>query len=109
MPLKRQTEVLMKKLKEDSLLLINMAFLLITAVINVYGYFHLPDKIATQISFHGTMDNMMQKEIYLVGGFAIMCLLTFVNRKGTKESRIKYTIVNAIIMVANIVMIAIQL
>lgn len=99
----------MKRIKEDILLLINMAFLLITAVINVYGYFHLPDEIATQFSMNGTKANVMQKEIYLVGGFALMCLLAFMSRKGTKESRIKYTVVNAIILVANIVMIVIQI
>lgn len=99
----------MKKLKEDILLLINMVFLLITAVINVYGYFHLPDEVATQFSFNGSKVNVMHKETYLVGGFVLMCLMAFMSRKGTKESRIKYTAVNAIILVANIVMIVIQL
>jgi uncharacterized membrane protein len=102
-------EYRMKKIKENVTLLINLLLVLITAVFNLYSYFHLPEVIATQLGLRGSKSNMMPKEIYLLGCLIIMGALAFFASKGSKENKIKYTVVNAILFIANIVIIVIQL
>ncbi len=88
---------------------INVGFLIITAIINIIGYYKLPGEIATQFSLTGEKVNYMSKTIYLLGSFGIVLLLTLVGKFKEQEQKLKYLLVNCLIVVANIVMIVIQL
>jgi hypothetical protein len=51
----------MKNWKRDILFILHMVLLVATGILNIYGYFHLPDTIATQISLSGDRVNSMSK------------------------------------------------
>lgn len=88
---------------------LSAAFIIITAGINIFGYFNLPEKISTQISTSGKSSNTMSTPLYLVVSFLAVVLLSFLFFKSENEQKIKWLVTNIIIVIANIVMIAVQL
>jgi hypothetical protein len=101
-------EVCMKPIKDKIYLIVSIIYIAVTVGINIYGYFHLPDQMATQFGITGEQVNRMPKEIYLVFSFAAVFILAlFTITKG--QQKLKYLIVNALIVIMNIVMIAMQL
>ncbi len=99
----------MRDKKEKIYLWISMAYLLITGGFNLYGYFNLPSEIATQFSFSGEQVNHMPTPIYLLISFGIVFLLAMFSLTKGQEQKIKFLIVNTIIVIANIIMIVMQL
>lgn len=98
----------MKQTKEKIYLIVSIIYIAVTVGINIYGYFHLPGQMATQFGITGEQVNRMPKEIYLVISFAaVLILALFTITKG--QQKLKYLIVNALIVIMNIVMIAMQL
>lgn len=99
----------MKKSKYNVIFILSAIYIVITAVINVVGYFRLPAVMATQFSLTGGNVNRMPSSIYLIGSFAIVLVLSALTIKKGKEQQIKYFIVNTVITAANIAMIGIQM
>jgi len=99
----------MKRFKPDILFIINILYVIVTGAFNLYGYFHLPEQIATQISFSGGSVNYMSKAIYLSLSFVIVAALSYFSMKTEKEKKVKYIVVDTVIVISNIAMIAIQL
>jgi uncharacterized membrane protein len=99
----------MKSTKNKVYLLINAIYIIVTAAINIYGYFRLPEEIDTQFSFSGESVNHMPKSIYLIISFFIVLVLALFSIKNEPSQKLKYLIINSIIFIANIIMIFIQL
>lgn len=99
----------MKKIKGNIFLIINGIYIVITGGFNSFAYFRLPDTIDTQFSFTGGHVNTMPKAIYLIGSVVIVLILAVFGAKKEIEIKIKYTIINTIIVIANIVIILMQL
>jgi uncharacterized membrane protein len=98
----------MKFSKDRIFLVLSVIYIVITGGINLFGFFHLPDEVATHFSFTGEQVNRMPKEIYLLIGFIVVLILAlFSSTKG--QQKLKYLLVNSIIVIANIVMIMSQL
>jgi uncharacterized membrane protein len=97
------------KSKGNIFLWLQICYIIITGSINLYGYFKLPEKVATQFSFTGEQVNHMSKSIYLLSAFGIVLLLSYFGIFKAKEQRLKYLLLNSVIVIANIVMIVIQL
>lgn len=95
--------------KSKALFMICMIYIVITGAINLIGYFNLPEKMASQFSFRGGSANTMPKSVYLLFGFALVLLLSLYSIKSEREQKIKYFLVDSIIVVANIILIIIQL
>ncbi|MDF2543708.1 MAG: hypothetical protein K0S47_3426 [Herbinix sp.] len=89
--------------------IVSTIFIIMTGAINLFGYFKLPDTIATQFSFHGGSVNHMPKSIYLIASFFLILLITVFLVKGEKQQKLKYFITDLILVIANTVMIVIQL
>lgn len=86
-----------------------LLYILVTGGINVFGYFKLPAEIATQFSFSGESVNRMPTPIYMIVSFGIVFLLSMFCMTKGQEQKLKYLLVNTILVVANIVMIVTQL
>lgn len=99
----------MKFTKNKVYFLINAVYIIVTAVINIVGYFRLPEEIATQFGFSGESVNHMPKSIYLVVSFFIVVVLALFSIKNEPAQKLKYLIINSIIFIANIIMIFIQI
>ena len=84
-------------------------YILITGGINLYGYFNLPKEIATQFSLTGGAVNRMPTPIYLIIVFILVLLMSIFCLTKGQEQKLKYLLVNAIIVIANVVMIVSQL
>lgn len=87
---------------------ISIIYIVITVGFNVFGYFHLPDVIATQMSFSGSEVNHMPTPIYLISTSILVTILS-IGCITKKEQKLKYGLINTIIVIANIVMISVQL
>lgn len=99
----------MKNWKKDILFILHMALLAATGILNIYGYFHLPDRIATQISFTGERVNDMPKGFYLLLSFAILLVLAVMNKRGRIEKKIPVALAAVLVFIGNIVVIITQL
>ncbi|MHB8127532.1 MAG: DUF1648 domain-containing protein [Mobilitalea sp.] len=99
----------MKKTKLKILSIVSIIYIILTGVINAYGYFHLPKIMATQFSFSGEKVNMMSKSTYLLIGFAAVFVLSVFCLRNEKEKKIKYFLIDSLIVIANIMMIVSQL
>ena len=100
---------LLKKIKNNRTLIISLIYIVITGGINLYAYFNLPDRMATQISLSGEKVNTMPTPLYLSGVFVAVLVISTIYLKVEKERKIKLLLVDSLIVVANIVMIVIQL
>ncbi len=99
----------MKNMKKDIMFILHMVLVAVTGVLNVYGYFRLPDTIATQISFTGERVNSMPKALYLLLSFAILLILAVVNKRGRVEKKLTTTIAAVLVFIGNIFVIMTQL
>lgn len=99
----------MKNIKKDLGFIINAVIVVVTGILNVYGYLHLPDTIAVQFSFSGDRVNTMSKGVYLLVSFGIVAFLAILNRNGDSQKRITSTLASILIFIANIVVIVTQL
>jgi uncharacterized membrane protein len=99
----------MDKKKPNIFLILSSIYMIITGAINIYGYFNLPEVIATQFSLTGRQVNTMKTPIYLLGSFAIVVILSVLCIKKEKEQQIKYLLISSFIVIVNIVMIITQL
>lgn len=99
----------MKINKWNIIFILHLVLVAVTGVINVYGYFHLPDTVATQISFSGERANSMPKGLYLLLSFAILLVLAAVNKMGRVDKRITSTIAAVLVFIGNILVIITQL
>lgn len=88
---------------------INMLYVLVTGGFNLYGYFNLPDEIATQFSFTGEQVNHMPTYIYMLVSFGIVLMLSLFCITKEQEQKLKLLLVNTLLVIANIVMIVTQL
>ncbi len=84
-------------------------YLGITAIINIIGYIKLPDKVATHMNFDGQQTNYIPTLLYVIISFALVGLLCFLSMNKVGEKKIKYLFTTAIIVIANISLIVIQM
>jgi cytochrome bd-type quinol oxidase subunit 2 len=99
----------MNKLKNNVFFNINLGYILVTGLINLYGYFQLPERMVTQISLTGGKTNTMPTPVYLLAVFVGMIIFTVLGRKSERDQKMKWFFTTTIIFIANIIMIAIQL
>ena len=99
----------MKAFKRHIFLVINITYLIITGAVSIYAYFHLPDKVATQIGLTGEMKNRVPTPIYLIIACAIILLLSVLSMTKEKEQKIKYFIALTVCVIAHTAMIIAQL
>jgi uncharacterized membrane protein len=99
----------MNQIKKNIYPILNGIYLVITLLFNVYAYPRLPDTIATQFSFRGGVANTMPKLTYMLITVGIISLLFLLGNRKEKFVQIKYLALNTILVIANIVMLVIQL
>ena len=99
----------MKQFKQYYYQIMNTIAVMVTVIFDICTYPRLPQKIATQIGFHGDRVNTMPKLVYMLITAGIMVLLFAFGYSREKAVRIKYTLVNIVLLIANIIMISIQL
>lgn len=85
-------------------------YIVITGLLNLYGYFNLPDKISTHFSFSGKATGAeTSTPIYLVISFALVAVLSYAGMKKEGQQKLKYILADTLIVICNFVMILIQL
>ncbi len=99
----------MNQIKKNIYLILNGIYLVITLLFDAYAYQKLPETIATQFSFRGETANTMPKTTYMLITAGIILLLFLMGNRKEKLVQIKYLAVSTIVVIANIVMLAIQL
>lgn len=101
----------MKNVKWNLSMIIAVITTLLTVVVNIFGYFKLPDKVATKFSITGNLNNMVSKPVYLILTFLLIVVISIlsVSKAEEKDQRMKYIVVSIIVTVANIAMIAVQI
>lgn len=99
----------MKKWKMDILFTLHIVLLVVSGILNIYGYFHLPDTIATQISLSGDRVNSMPKGLYLLLSIVILLLLAVVNKKGRVDKKVTTTIAAVLVFIGNVFVVITQL
>ncbi len=99
----------MNKIKKNIYPILNGIYLVITLLFDAYAYSRLPDRIATQLSFRGGLGNTMPKLTYMLITVGIILLLFFMGNRKAKWEQIKFIAVSTIVVIANIVMLALQL
>ena len=97
----------MKTKKVQSM--ISAIFILITGGINLFGYFNLPDKIAAHFNLTGEKSNYISTPIYLILSFLAVLLVSGIYLKSEDEKKLKMLFVGVAVVIANIVMIVVQL
>lgn len=90
--------------------IIGIVLIIITAGVNVWGYFHLPETMATQFSLTSGKVNTMPKLWYLLISMVVVTFFTIrtIARSGEKRAQILTTIFGVIFTILNIVMIVMQ-
>ncbi len=83
-------------------------YILFTGIMNVIGYFNLPDKIATHMGINGEQSNFIPTPIYLIISFLLVIFLSILGTKKFGEKKMKFHFATAIVVVANAVVIIIQ-
>lgn len=99
----------MKLIKKHIFIIVNIFYLILTGAVSIFGYFHLPDKVATHISLSGELSNRVSKPVYLIGAFIIILILSVLSMTKEKELKIKYLFAVTICVIAHISMIVIQM
>lgn len=85
-------------------------YTVITGLLNIYGFFNLPDKISTHFGFSGKATGAeTSTPIYLIIGFALVAVLSYAGMKKEGEQKIKYILADTLIVICNFVLILIQL
>lgn len=98
-----------KKIGSKPSYIIVAVLTLITAGINLYGYFKLPAEIATQFSLSGGKVNRMPTTLYLIIVTIAVLAISIFYTKVEKGQKTKWLLVDVVIVIANIAMIATQL
>lgn len=78
----------------------------LTLVVNIAGYFLLPDEIATQLSMDGS-SSYMTKHIYLLVSFAMAVLLAWPGYKFEKNRTSRFVLAG-LFCVANLIAIVVN-
>ena len=99
----------MNQLKKYIYPIWNGIYLVITLLFDAYAYQRLPDTIATQFSAQGGVSNTMPKLTYMLITAGILLLLFLFGYRKDKIAQMKSIAVSTIIVIANIVILAIQL
>ena len=99
----------MKIIKGKPFLLLSVLCVVISGVVNLYGYVNLPKVIATQFSASGSSVNHMPKEWYLIGTFLLVSILAYICISKGQEKKLKFLLVNILIVICNAVLIITQL
>jgi uncharacterized membrane protein len=99
----------MNQIKKNFYPILNGIYLVITLLFDAYAYQRLPDTIATQFSSRGGVTNTMPKLTYMLITAGILLLLFLFGNRKEKITQIKNIAVSTIIVIANIVILAIQL
>ena len=86
----------------------NGSYLLITFLFDVYAYGRLPDNIATQFNSKGVA-NTMPKLTYMLIIIGILLFLFMLGNGKGKTERIKYVAISTLLVIANIIVLAIQI
>lgn len=84
-------------------------YIFTTIIINIIGYFNLPDKIATHIGVNGQKSNYLSTPIYLLGSLLLIIFLSIMTLQKVGERKVKYFFVTAVLVVANGIMIITQI
>ena len=89
---------------------VSLLFIVITVGVNLYGFFHLPDVIATQFSLTASDNvNHMPSPVYLIGTLLLIIVLSVLTITKSKEQKLKYLLINTLLFFANIILIVTQL
>ncbi|MDF2905767.1 MAG: hypothetical protein K0R34_1088 [Herbinix sp.] len=99
----------MSYIKNNIYMILNGVYLVITLLFDVFAYGRLPGTITTQFSFRGEAANTMPKLTYMLVTAGIILLLFLLGRRRERMVQIKYLAANTILVIANIVMLALQL
>lgn len=99
----------MNHIKKNIYPILNGIYLVITLLFDAYAYGRLPATITTQFSFRGEASNTMPKLTYMLITAGIILLLFLMGNRKDKYVQIKYIAINTIIVVANIIMLGLQL
>lgn len=99
----------MKFNKEKSVFYLSIFYITFTFILDLIGYFKLPDKIATQFSLSGEATKHTSTPIYLIISFAIITLLSIFCMKKDSSQKLKYILVTTLVVIANAVTIIVQL
>lgn len=98
----------MNLIKKNIYPILNGIYLVITLLFDAYAYQRLPETIATQFNFRGEMANTMPKPTYMLITTGIILLLFLLGNRKEKFVQIKYIAISTIIVIANIVILALQ-
>ncbi len=96
----------MKKISAYTI--ISMIYILVTSGMNLFGYMRLPAEIATQISFSGEAASRMPKGVYLLISLGAVTLLSLLCIFRGREQKLKFLLVNSLLVIVNIAVIVIQ-
>lgn len=99
----------MKNKRYNLIQVICSIYIVLTGGFNLYSYFHLPDTMATQISFSGEKVNHMPTPVYLLCAFLLTLILGMLSVKNEREQRMKYFLGTTIVFIANVVLLVMQL
>ena len=99
----------MKKQKFSIMIIIFIICVAITGVANIIGYRELPAMVATQLGMSGKLQNTMPKAFYLLLTFAVTVLISLMGYFRESNDRIKFVVADVIVVIANIIMISIQI
>ncbi len=90
-------------------IIMGILFIVITAGINIFGFYNLPDTIATQFNLAGSSSvNHMGKAYYLALTSVLVLLFTVLFLHSEQERKLKYFVADCLFVVANFIMIVIQ-
>lgn len=99
----------MKFNKQKIVFYLNIFYITITAMVNLYGFFTLPDTVASHFSLTGKVTSRMPTPAYLLLTFAIILILSITAIKKEGDQKIKYIFVDTLIVIINIVVILLQI
>ena len=98
----------MKQIKNNFYPIVNGCYLVITLLFDIYAYGRLPETITTQFGFRGEATNTMPKLTYMLISAGIIMVLFLLGNRKERFVQIKYIAASTILVVANIVMLALQ-
>ena len=99
----------MDHMKKNIYLILNAIYLVITILFDAFVYQRLPETIKTQFGFRGGAVNTMPKFTYMLITVGILLLLFVMGNRKDKMVQIKFIAISTIIVIANIIMLALQI
>lgn len=95
----------MKFIKQYYQRILIIIYILISGLVNIYGFFKLPDEIATHYDFNGEKSNYIPTPIYLIISFLLIVFLPLLSLNKDRDRKIKLLITSLIIVIVNMVII----